>query len=197
MASTLAVGLDYIAKSQIRQLLDDLKSDDSDNLSTTYPLIYSSGQVITPKLVTPFVTINPNVLSYGQYQNLDNDKSVHKTVAKYIFYKLVDKWLYSDLRDLLAFVKIIDGKPQLIRNMNDFKPESISNESVEGIEKRIAYMEHILLSKKLVRHVLKKIVRDHNIHWYHLNKHSELVKKTFYKYLKSKLTEAIFNYNKE
>ena len=79
----------------------------------------------------------------------------------------------------------------------DFRPENISNESVENIEKRIAYIEHILLNKKLVRHVLKKIVKEHNIHWYHLNKHSELVKKTFYKYIKSKLSEAINNYNRQ
>jgi len=200
MASTLAYGLNDIYKNQIKQLLEDLKTDDSDVITTSYPLIYTSPQIINPKLATPFVSVNPlrpNVVTYGHYENLDKDKTIQKTVSKYVFYKIVDKWLYDDLKDLLAFVKIVDGKPQLIRNMNDFRPESISNESVEGIEKRIAYMEHILLNKKLVKHILKKIVKDNNIHWYHLNKHSDLIKKTFYKYIKSKLTEAIDNYNKQ
>jgi hypothetical protein len=199
MASTMAIGLNYIAKTQIKQLLDDLKTDDSDIVSTSIPLIYTSN-IVDPKLASPYLAVNPlrpNLLSYGHYNSLDKDKSIHKTVSKYIFYKIVDKWLYDDLKDLLAFVKIVDGKPQLIRNMADFKPETISNESVENIEKRIAYIEHILLNKKLVRHVLKKIVKQHNIHWYHLNKHSDLIKKTFYKYIKGKLSEAINNYNRQ
>ena len=201
MASTLSTGLNYLAKEQIKQLLNDLTSDDnnSNNNMLSYPLIYTSNQVINSKNVSPFVMVDPitkNNIIYGNYPDLDKDKSVHKTVAKHFYYKILDKWLYNDLRPLLAFVKISDNNPQLIRSMNDFKPEELSEESVERIEKRIEYMEHVLITKKLVKHVLKKIVIENKIHWYHLNKYEHIIKKVFYKYIKTKLEEAIQNYNK-
>jgi hypothetical protein len=197
MASTLSMGLSYLAKEQITQLLNDLNSDTN---SVSYPLIYTAPQVINPKTSSSFVMVNPlrpNNIVYGNYPDLDKDKQVHKTVTKYFYYKILDKWLYNELRPLLAFVKIVDGKPQLIRSMNDFKPNELSDESVENIEKRIAYMEHIIITKKLVKHVLKKIVAENNIHWYHINKNEDMVKKVFNKYIKNKLEEAIENYNKQ
>jgi hypothetical protein len=75
--------------------------------------------------------------------------------------------------------------------MTEYKPETIDSDSVENVEKRVDYMEKILINRKLVKHVLKKIVNDNQIQWTQLNKHKSTIKKVFKKYLYSKLEEAV------
>jgi hypothetical protein len=196
MASTLAHGLNYIATQQIKQIIKEFKTDDDDLYSTvSYPLIYTDNQP-NVKQTSPFVMINPvgttsTQYTYGRYTDLDKDKTILKTISKYFLYKILDKWLYQDFRTMLAFVKITDGKPSLIRTMSDYKPETINSDSVENIEKRIDYLEKILINRKLVKHVLKKIVNENQIKWTQLNKHKSTIKKVFKKYLHSKLEEAV------
>lgn len=195
MASTLAHGLNYIATQQIKQIIKDFKTDDDLYSTVSYPLIYTNSDLNTKK-TSPFVMVNPvgtssAQISYGRYVDLDKDKTIIKTITKYFLYKILDKWLYQDFRSMLAFVKITDGKPSLIRSMNDYKPETINSDSVENVEKRIDYLEKILINRKLVNHVLKKIVNENEIKWTQLNKNKSLIKKVFKKYLHSKLEEAV------
>jgi len=196
MASTLAHGLNYIATQQIKQIIKEFKTDDDDLYSTvSYPLIYTNNDV-NMKKTSPFVMVNPvgttsTQYTYGRYTDLNKDKTILKTISKYFLYKILDKWLYQDFRSILAFVKVTDGKPALIRSMNDYKPETINSDSVENIEKRIDYLEKILINRKLVKHVLKKIVNDNQIQWTQLNKHKSTIKKVFKKYLHSKLEDAV------
>jgi hypothetical protein len=141
-------------------------------------------------MVSPVGNVGTQV-TYGKYTDLDKDKSVLKTITKYFLFKILDKWLYREFRPLLGFVKITDGTPSLIRNMSDYKPDSVNSDSVENVEKRIDYLEKVLINRKLVAHVLKKIVNENNIRWTQLNKHKSLIKKILKKYLHSKLQEAI------
>jgi hypothetical protein len=196
MTSTLTYGLNYIANQQIKKIIDDLKTDNSDNFyssSFAVPFIYTNEDL---KTTSPYVSVTPvsNTAvqyTYGRFTDLNKDKSIQKKIIKYFLYKILDKWLYNEYRNILAFVKITDNKPSLIRSMNDYKPENLSSESVENIEKRIEYLEKILINKKLVKHVLKKIILENNIEWIHLNKHKQLIKKIFKKYINSKLESAI------
>jgi hypothetical protein len=205
MASTLAHGLNYIATQQIKQIIKEFKTDDEDLYSTvSYPLIYANTNTSMPnvKKTSPFVMVNPvgttgTQYTYGRFTDLNKDKTILKTISKYFLYKILDKWLYQDFRSLLAFVKITDGKPSLIRSMNDYKPDQINSDSVENIERRIDYLGKILINRKVVKHVLKKIVNDNQIQWTQLNKHKSLIKKVFKKYLHSKLESAIKSASKE
>ena len=58
-------------------------------------------------------------------------------------------------------------------------------------------MENVLLTKDLVRHVLKKICNENNINWYDLNKHERKIKKIIYNYLLDKLKESINKYSQK
>jgi hypothetical protein len=196
MASTLAHGLNHIATQQIKQLIGDFRREDDDYLYSTvsYPLIYATPA--NEKKTSPFVMVNPvgttaSEITYGRYTDLNKDKRIIKTITKYFLYKILDKWLYHDYRNLLAFVNISDSKTSLIRNMNDYKPESVNSDSAENIEKKIEHLEKILINRELVRHVLKKIIRENNIQWTQLNKHKSTVKKVLKKYLYTKLKEAV------
>lgn len=196
MASTLAYGLSYVANQQFKKLINDLKHDDNDDsiyTSVSIPLIYTKEDL---KKTSPFVSATPIgttgvQYTYGRFTDLNKDKSVQKKITKYFLYKILDKWLYNDFRSILAYVKISDGKPALIRSMTDYKPDSISSDSVENIEKRIDYLEKILINKKLVKHVLKKVISENEVEWVQLNKHKLLIKKILKKYINNKLEDAI------
>lgn len=201
MSSTLAYGLNYIANQQIKKIIEDLKSDKSEDLYTavSLPLVYTKSDL---QKTSPFVAVTPIgtsgvQYSYGRFTDLNKDKSIQKKITKYFLYKILDKWLYDDYRPILGFVKIADGKPSLIRSMTDYKPESISSDSVENIEKRIDYLEKILINKKLVKHVLKKIISKNEIEWINLNQHKAMIKKVLRKYIHSKLEDAVKSSSKD
>ena len=196
MASTLAYGLNYVANQQLKSLINDLKNEDHDEnfyTSVSLPLVYTKEQL---KTTSPYVAVTPIgttnfQYTYGRYSDLNKDKTVQKKITKYFLYKILDKWLYNEFRDILAYVKFENGKPLLIRSMSDFHPENINSDSVENIEKRIEYLEKIFINSKLVKHVLKKVLRENDIEWVQLNKHKSLVKQILRKYINSKLKEAI------
>jgi len=195
--STLAYGLNYIANEQLKKVLNDLKNSDDDLYNTvSYPLIYAKSDPLNVKTTSPYVVVSPvgtsgTMITSGRFSDLNKDKTVKKKITKYFLYKILDKWLYQEFRPILAFVKISDGKPSLIRSMSDYKPDSLSSDSVENIEKRIDYLSHILINKQLVKHILKKIINENNIDWIQLNKHKSMIKKVLRKYINSKLEDAV------
>ena len=204
MASTLAHGLNYLATQQLKQIIQDFKSDNDDLYSSvSYPLIYTNTNTSLKK-TSPFVMVSPvgtsgtlgNQYTYGRYTDLNKDKRIQKTFSKYFLDKILNKWLYQEFRPILAFVKISDNNPSLIRTMNDYKPESIDSDSLENIEKRIYYLKKILINRQLVKHVLKKIVNENDIQWTQLTKNKSIIKKILKKYLQSKLEEAVKSVSK-
>ncbi len=159
---------------------------DEDN-TVYYPLIYSSDK---PNTTTVMYPSKNGILSY-QYKNLSADNTTIKTIVKYYYYKLLDKWLYRELMPLLAFIEIKDGEPKIITNLDSFDPKKLTDDSVENIEKRIDYMEKIIITKDMIKHVLKKMMKSYNMGWYDLKEHDQDVKKYFYRYIKEKLQGAI------
>ncbi len=165
---------------------------------TTLPLFIAQPTIYNPYSDSAFISVNnplnPTLISTGFYKDLNKDKSVQKTLSKYYFYKIIDKWIYKELLPLLAFVDIKSDKPQLIKSLESFDVQKLSKDSNEEIEKKAKYMEQIIITKDMVRHVLKKICNDNHINWYDLNKHEKKIKKVFYNYLLEKLKESINKY---
>lgn len=154
----------------------------SDAMNSAYnlaPYLYYSNLQNTPSLKKKF------------YSNLNDDKQIQKTVTKYFYYKIIDKWLYNDLLPLLAYLEIVNGEPQMIKSLDDYNVSKLANDSEDDIKKKVDYMEQKIISKDLVKHVLKKICSENNINWYSLNKHNIKVKKVMLKYIGSKIKNAI------
>lgn len=172
---------------------------DSINSNSSIPLIISQSTIYNQNNDTTFVAVDPykpGLITTGFYKDLNKDKSVQKTFAKYYFYKIIDKWIYKELLPLLAFVEInSSGKTQLIKSLEFYDVQKLTKDSEEDIEKKVNYMENVLLTKDLVRHVLKKICKENNINWYDLNKHERKIKKIFYNYLLDKLKQSINKYS--
>lgn len=172
----------------------DAINPDFDKYNNTLPMFITQPTIYNPKQDTTYVTVNPfkpGLVSSGFYKDLNKDKSVQKTFAKYYYYKILDKWIYKELLPLLAFVDTNSGKSQLIKSLENFDVQKLANDSNEDIEKKIKYMEEKIISKDIVRHVLKKICNENQINWYDLNKYEKKIKKVFYNYLLDKLKTAI------
>jgi hypothetical protein len=137
-------------------------------VSSTGPALLSVPQITQKKNFVPFITrdpLNPFGTVLGSYQNLDDDKDIHKKVTSHIYNKLVKKWFYDSLLPLLAFVKSDNGRYELIKSMNEYNPQSVKGESVSNIERKIEYMQDKIITHKDLRHFLKKFVKHHDYHW--------------------------------
>lgn len=124
-------------------------------------------------------------------QNLNTSKQVQKTISKYIYYKLVDEWLYTKLFPLLAFVKLVDSKPQLIKSISEYNISKLSTQTDEEIEMRAEYLEKNIITKKLVFKILKKIIKRMCLNWYELDKHEKTIQNIFMEYFKDLIEESI------
>lgn len=165
----------------------------------SFPVILTQPQLYSTKSYTPYVGVNPlnsNVISSGFYKDLNKDKSVQKTFTKYYYYKILDKWIYKELMPILAFVDISGDKPQLIKSLSQYDVQKLASNSSEQIEKKINYLERVIITKDMVRHVLKKICSENDINWYELDKNEKKIKTVFYNYLLDKLKDSIKKYGK-
>lgn len=158
---------------------------DSDTNSVGYPLIY----VDKKKSTYAYPTKN-GIISYT-YKNLNNDKKTIKTITKYYYYKILDKWLYKDLLPLLGFVTVSGERPGLITNLDEYDGKKLFSESTQELEKKVKFMEKAIITKDIVKHVLKKVIEKYNINWADLEDYEDEIKKYFFRYLKNKLEEAI------
>lgn len=188
-------------RHQLNQYVNALNPDLDDlNSTKSLPLFIAQPTVYDPNQHTPFISMNPyksNLITSGFYKDLNKDKSVQKTLTKYYFYKIVDKWIYKELLPLLAFIDTSSGKPQLIKSLEFYDVQKLANDTEEEIEKKKNYMENILLTREMVLHVLKKICKENNLNWYDLNKHEKKIKKVFYNYLLDKLKDSIDKYGEK
>ena len=182
MTSTLITGLNDIARYQYKK-----------NIANGNIKIIKTSNIITDNM-SPMVTFNTtnNQIGFEYYDDLNKDPTVQKATTKYYFYKLIDKWLFHRFKSLLGFIEIIDNKPKLIESISDYK--ELDDETYDNIKIKINFLEKILITKKMVRHVINKIISKNNqLKWYNLYKHEDIIKDTFFNYIKHKLKQAIGN----
>ena len=167
--TTLSYGIDYL-----------LRHSPTVNIPVVSTAsIYNSTNIINSDRYTPFIATdysNPLRIVTGYYPDLDKDPQVHRTLKKYYYYKLLDKWMYGDLKSLLAYVILDRDKPRLINSLSDLNQNSVNNSKEDDLTLRINFLES-LISTDLIKTVLERIVHKYGIHWYHLNKNEDIIKK--------------------
>ena len=180
--TTLSYGMDYLSRhSPIVSV---------PIVNTT---LMSSSNIIDDNRMSQFIAsdyTNPLRIIAGYYPDLDKDPQVHRTLKKYYYYKLLDKWMYNDLKSLLAYVALDNGKAKLINSISDYNTNSVNNAKEDDLTLRINFLEN-LISTDLIKNVLERIVHKYRIHWYHLNKNEDIIKKklefTIKEFLESKI----------
>ena len=144
---------------------------DRDNLaiSPLYPYAYPNRYPYTnPSVVIP-------------YENLNKNPDVVNRLTKYFYYKTLDKWLYEELSGLQRYLKMSNGKINVIKNESDKDKENISQEEAD---KKVKFIEDELFSKDDMYDILMKIQQETDIELIKMSKQEFIVQGYVKKFLK-------------
>lgn len=147
--------------------------------------------VVSPSLGTINVNVNDMMNQYGIGTSFDlnKDKDVQYKMAKYIRYKILDKWIYRELNSLLGYLTVKNGHIELVDDIKQYK--SPENDSEEIIEKKIKYLEDNVIDFINILLLLGAFVKKYDVKWYYLNKYDELLIPEIGKYVKKMIEEKI------
>jgi hypothetical protein len=114
--------------------------------------------------------------------NLNLDPKVHEQLTNYYYYKTLDKWLLSDMSDILKYLSYSGGS---------VKPgKSSSSETEQSVRAKIKYIEDNVFSKSGMYKLLNEYVLTYGVNWYDLERNSFQLKELIRAYLKKKLKRA-------
>jgi hypothetical protein len=148
--------------------------------------------IITTDSPMPFIpSISITHPVYLNYPDLNTDPRIHKRLTNKYYYLTLDKWLYGDLQGLLNYLVVNGDKVELIKKLSDFNSHAIDKDTQETTDKKVDFIENVILSKHNVRKVLNKLVTESGINWYDFPKNNFIVKQAIKKYLKHKFRKYI------
>ena len=147
--------------------------------------------VVSPSLGTININVNDIMNQYGINSGFDlnRDKDVQYKMAKYIRYKILDKWLYRELNSLLGYLIIKGGKVELVDDVKQYK--SPEDDSEEVTERKVKYMEDNIIDFINILLLLGAFVKKYDVKWYYLNKYDELLIPEIGKYVKKMIETKI------
>ena len=164
-------------------------------LSDSYmPILPSSLNYFNPIGAT---VIFPSQIQLPANYDLNKDPRTHKIQTQYFRAKVLGKWLYDDLSDLLNyFIVANDGNVRLLENLSEYRADTSANESLSNIEKKIDFIEKHILTEKTMYRILKKFVKGTGINWYDLHKNEYFVKEAIKNMLNKIIRETIIELGK-
>lgn len=121
------------------------------------PLVFGTQQVVGPYSSY----LSPNY-------NLDYDPEVISRMQRYFYFKILDKWIYSSMSDILNYVTIKNGSPALLSSLNDYKMSNSDNDSKDVTEKKIKFIEDHVISDYDIKIILRDYVKKYSVHWAYL-----------------------------
>jgi hypothetical protein len=138
----------------------------------------------------------PGPVTLPTFLDLNKDRRVIKQVTKWFLYKTLDKWLYSEMSDVLNYFKVSSNGVEFLKNLNDYSNIDISQQKSDEVEKIIEYIEHYILTEDTMYRVLKHFVSEAKANWYDLHKNEYFVKDIIHKKLISVIKNTIAERNK-
>lgn len=161
-------------------------------MSIIYSPTFSSDIIITSDYPMPIIPSIVSNISYTRplsaaYSDLNQDPQIRNQLTKYFYYKVLDKFLYEDLFDLLSYLTVSNDKVNLAKNPDK---ASSANDSQEIVEKKVAFIERALFSKDDMYKILKRLTAENGVEWIQLPHNQEVVVAAVRKYLKQKLRDG-------
>ena len=174
-------------------------------LSPLTPLTITQSPLST---VTPSVIVNTDPLTVlspirtpllyrrpGFMIDIDtgvNDSYVvQRDVTKYLRYKTLDKWLYSEFPSVLKYLVVDKDNVRLVKNESERDNNKVSSNSVSELEAKSDYIGENILTEEAMREVLIRIMRELGIKWYDLPHREDLVMDVVEKYIEKKLKKKL------
>lgn len=137
---------------------------------------------------SPSINITYTKPSLGLYKDLNKDPNVHDMVSKYVYYKLIDKWLYKDLSEMLNYFNISGNKVSIISSMSKYNRNKEHNATDK--KKIISHLEKILSIDDMYD-AITEFRMEVDINWYDIPKNDYITKKFLKSYLKKMFRDMI------
>lgn len=163
-------------------------------ISLVSPLLVTtitSTEQIPHTILPTSININYTKPTISIYKNLNADPRVHQRLVKYFYYKALDKWLYEDLIDILNYLKIRNGKVDIINSMKEYDPLAVDKESDDDIRKKIDFIEKFFLSKRLMARIIHEYVKHTGTNWVDLPKNEYFIRQIVGNKLTRRIKRAI------
>ena len=156
-------------------------------------ITYTDRFPLIPSTAVPIgaTVIYPSNLPLPVNLDLNKDHRVHKQVTKYFMYKTLDKWLYGDMKNILAYFKVDNNGPRLIDNLSEYREDGAAKDDEQTIEAKIKYIEKYFLTYDTMYRILKKYIRGTHANWYDLHKQEYFVEEDIKNQLTKILKETI------
>jgi hypothetical protein len=141
----------------------DLPNSSYDIMNSSYNAInssYNTSSINTnndPYNINNINNLQTKLVLSNNIVNLNNDINIQQNITKYYYKKIINKWLYDDLIILLAYID--KSNNNIIDSYLDYDITKLSTENKIDIKKKINFMKEYIITRKLVKHVLKKIVK--------------------------------------
>jgi hypothetical protein len=143
------------------------------------------GTAALPKINS--TTLYPYVPEYIRYQNLNNDKELQRKMTMY-FYNKMNQWLQSDMKSLLNFVIIENGKERFIKSSSEYEKQK---DSKDDMDKKINFLMNTIINKMFIFNTLRRYVKQTKTNWYDLKKNKIFVKEFIMKRIRSQIKKSL------
>lgn len=149
-----------------------------------------STQITTANIFAPMM--NPYVAYVNVDTGLNSSYIVQKDVTEYLWYRILDKWFYTDeLCHLLKYLKIENGEVKFVSNEAESKNNKVCDDSVENIEKKTDFIQENLLSLHDMKKLLQRVISELDYKWYELTTKEKLVVEVVERHLRKMLSQRI------
>ena len=177
----------YIGLSPIRTTSTISTITDPFNATSVPVVITTESPYLSPSVKWPKKWTEPITLTF--YDDLNLHPEVQKRISKHIYYKLLDKWLYEDMIDVLNYFKIVDGRVKLISSLKDYDPLRVEKDTTQTVEKKTDYIQENVFFRSDIEKLLRKYVKETKTNWYDIPNNTYFIKKI----IKDELIKRIKN----
>jgi hypothetical protein len=164
--------------------------------------IFSPVSTLTP--YSPIISTIPSgplTLSFdyskplvGVYETIDDLPEVRKKMLNYYYDLIRDKWLLDEINDVLNYFVNRDSNISMIKNLNEYDPNTIEKDTDKIAEKKVEYIEKNIFTKYDLTSVLNKFTKETNTKWVDLPKNDfflrQVVKEYIIREIKKKIKES-------
>jgi len=137
---------------------------------------------------TPFYTLDVFPVIKNDYSELNDDKSVIRTVTRYYYYKTIEKFLKSEMIDLLGYLQITNDNVHFIKNIKDYTDKLPTEQETK---QKIVFFKDKFITKTMIHDILKKYTKKNNVLWYKVQQNEAEFKNYLHKKLKERLEDEI------
>ena len=109
--------------------------------------------------------------------------------TKYLLYKTLDKWIFTEFPSVLKYLKVDNGSVKLVKSLDEKEKNDVSKDSEKDLEAKSDWIEENILNEEKMREVLIRIMRELGLKWYELPHRETLIRDVVEKYIKKKLKQ--------